>query len=128
MTRMFHGGLRITAATMLLLAVLMAFMPHNVWAAENVVEVVMQNLAFHPKELTVPAGTTVRFINKDVLAHNVVQARPDQVRSGDFGFESAQILSGQSWEYTFQTPGEYPLLCTTGSHFLLGMTMTVTVE
>lgn len=123
-----HRGLKAIALAGLLLGALMVLTPQDVWAADDVVEVVMQNLAFHPKELTVPAGTTVRFINQDVLAHNVVQARPDQVRSADFGFESSQIQNGESWDYTFQTPGEYPLLCTTGSHFLLGMTMTVTVE
>lgn len=129
MYRLTAGRARwIAAAFGLLLAALVMAMPATVSAEENVVEVILQNLSFNPKELTIPAGTTVRFVNKDALDHDVVQARPDQVRSRQFGFQSSTLKSGDTWEYTFDKPGEYPLLCMAGSHYLLGMTMKIVVE
>lgn len=129
MYRLTAGRARwIAAAFGLLLAALVMAMPATVSAEENVVEIILQNLSFNPKELTIPAGTTVRFVNKDALDHDVVQARPDQVRSRQFGFQSSTLKSGDTWEYTFDKPGEYPLLCTAGSHYLLGMTMKIVVE
>lgn len=98
-------------------------------ARENVVEVELANFSFSPNELTVPAGTTVRFINRDLIGHDVVQAVPDEVFvTEEFPFQSPQIMPGESWEFTFNDPGEYPVLCTVGAHFLLGMTATIVVE
>lgn len=121
-------GRWVAAALGLLLAMLWVAMPATVSAQEDVVEVILQNLSFNPKELRIKAGTTVRFVNKDALDHDVVQARPDQVRSRQFGFQSSTLKSGESWEYTFEKPGEYPILCMAGSHYLLGMTMKIIVE
>lgn len=115
----------------LIAAVLLAAsgpVPHA-QATEGVVEVELANFSFSPNELTIPAGTTVRFINRDLIGHDVVQAVPDDVFvTEEFPFQSPQIMPGESWEFTFNDPGEYPVLCTVGAHFMLGMTATIVVE
>lgn len=88
----------------------------------------MANFSFSPKELRVKAGATVTFQNDDQIAHDVIQSSPDKVNGGKYGFESPQIMPGESWTYTFHERGTYPILCTVGSHYLLGMTAEVIVE
>lgn len=90
--------------------------------------VTLANFAFGPNEIRVKAGTTVTFVNEDQIAHDVVQAAPDTINSKEPSFSSPQILPGSSWSYTFKDPGTYPLLCTVGSHYLLGMTAEIIVE
>lgn len=92
------------------------------------VTVTMGNFAFTPQEIRVKAGTTVTFKNVDQIAHDVVQATPENLNSGTPGFSSPQIMAGSTWSRTFDEPGEYPILCTVGSHYILGMTATVIVE
>ena len=55
---------------------------------------------FQPNTLSIPAGTTVVFENKDPEKHNVTIAalNVDQM-----------IEPGQSWSYTFNTTGEFAL-------------------
>ncbi len=91
------------------------------------VVVELKNFAFQPAEITVAAGTTVVFRNEDVSTHNVLQTTEDKVNSEEPGFESPQLPQGVTWEYTFNEPGEYPVLCTVGSHYLMGMVGNVIV-
>jgi nitrite reductase (NO-forming) len=55
--------------------------------------------------LTVAPGTTVTWTNND-------PAMPHTVTAVDGSFDSGQIASGQSWSYTFNTPGEFEYYCT----------------
>lgn len=97
-------------------------------ASDGNVTVQLKNFAFAPNELRVNVGTTVTFVNGDQIAHNVVQTTAEAVNDGGYGFESPQIMSGDSWSYTFDKPGTYPILCTVGGHYVMGMTGTVIVE
>jgi len=77
------------------------------------------NYAFAPKALTVKAGTTVTWTERDddlagTGAHTV---------SGE-GFTSMPVAKGTTYAFTFAKPGTYAYLC--GIHNY--MTGTVTVE
>lgn len=64
--------------------------------------VTIQNLAFHPAQLTVVAGTEVTWKNDDSTTHTVTGS----------GWDSGNIASGQEYRHTFDTPGTYDYSCT----------------
>jgi len=66
--------------------------------------VVMKDRAFSPNMLYVSAGTTVTWINQDVVAHRVVHLPG---KNGDELFHSDRLDPGMSFSYTFNTPGRY---------------------
>ena len=72
-------------------------------ASTGVVEVEIARLAFGTKELTVPAGTTVRWVNRDQVPHTST--------SDDGVWESPLLTPGQTYEYTFERAGRYPYHC-----------------
>lgn len=57
---------------------------------------------FDPVVITVPAGTTVTWTNTDNFTHSV------QVQ----GTAARMVPPGESTAMKFDTPGEYPYLCT----------------
>jgi plastocyanin len=79
-------------------------------------EVWMQNNAFTPSSITVSAGTTIKWTNKDNMAHTV---------TSDNGlFDSGNIAAGGTYTRQFTTAGSYPYRCTLHS----GMIGTVVVQ
>lgn len=74
-------------------------------------EVVVDDMAYAPDTLTVPAGTTVTWTFEDGVAHDVV---------GD-DFES-DVLTDGSFSHTFDEPGTYEYFCS------LHPNMTATIE
>jgi plastocyanin len=62
--------------------------------------VTVQNHAYNPATLTVKAGTTVRWMNRDTDAHTA---------SGN-GFD-VQLPPGGEGSYTFSTPGTFDVNC-----------------
>ncbi|MFD0632144.1 cupredoxin family copper-binding protein [Catenulispora yoronensis] len=74
--------------------------------------------AFAPAALTVKVGTTVTWTNKDSDAHTVTS-------QGSGGpLQSKALADGESFSYTFTTPGTYAYLCTI--HPFMTATVTVT--
>lgn len=69
----------------------------------RVVEIEMSELAFGTEELRVPAGTTVRWVNRDPVAHT---ATADDGRWG-----SPLIGPGETFAHTFSEPGRHPYHC-----------------
>jgi plastocyanin len=69
-----------------------------------VLTVVIKDFAYTPKTLTVAAGDSVRFINKDDEAHTVT------LEGG--GFDSGGLDTGDGWTYRFTKPGKYTYFCT----------------
>ncbi len=67
--------------------------------------------------MTIPAGTTVTWINRGHNMHSVVS------RDGAFG--QGRIPPGESYSFTFDTPGTYKYVCK--HHALAGMAGTITV-
>ncbi len=65
--------------------------------------VTIQNMAFNPSTLNVQVGTTVMWINKDSTTHHVVS---------DTGvFDSGDLATGKSYNYTFNQTGSFPYHC-----------------
>lgn len=63
----------------------------------------IDNFSFGSGTLTVPAGTTVTWINRDDVPHTVVST--DQV------FASSVLDTDDKFSYTFTKPGTYPYYC-----------------
>jgi plastocyanin len=80
----------------------------------------MQNDMFIPANLTVPAGTTVTWLNRDSRAHTVTSG----TRSNQTGmFDSGEIGQDRTFTFTFNDPGIYQYYC----QFHRDMTGTVRV-
>ncbi len=60
------------------------------------------NLAFTPREITIRQGDTVRWTNNDPYAHTVTSAG---------NFDSGSLAQGQTFQFTFNTPGTYDYIC-----------------
>ena len=67
------------------------------------IEVKIDNFTFGPAELTIKAGTTVRWTNRDDIPHTVVS--PDKV------FKSKVLDTDDQFSFTFSTPGTFPYFC-----------------
>jgi plastocyanin len=66
--------------------------------------VVIDGVHFEPETLTVKAGDTVVWVNKDPFPHTVTS------QAGQF--DSREIAAGQSWRYTTKKTGMFPYICT----------------
>ena len=64
----------------------------------------MELVKFQPKKVTVRAGDSVVWTNRDLFPHTVV--------SKTAGIESREIASGASWTFTPKMPGEFEYVCT----------------
>jgi amicyanin len=64
----------------------------------------IHNFTFTPQTLTVKAGTTVTWTNKDDTPHGIASA--------DNAFKKSQALdTDDSYSFTFATPGTYAYFC-----------------
>ncbi len=81
------------------------------------ITVALADNRFVPAILTVEAGTTVTFENKGGNWHSVVGAGG--------AIKSGQIPPGATFTYTFETPGEYKVVCM--QHLRQGMSARITV-
>ena len=77
--------------------------PASSAAAALGVQASIDNFAFVPSRLSVKAGTTVTWTNKDDTAHTVT--------SDDGVFSSPLLDSNQTFQYTFGTAGKFPFHC-----------------
>lgn len=77
--------------------------------------VAIQNFAFEPATLEVPAGTTVNWTNIDTTAHTVT--------ADDGSFDSGNLAVNESFSYRFDTAGSYAYHC----NYHPSMTGTITV-
>jgi plastocyanin len=84
----------------------------------QIVGVSIVDFAFTPKTITVPVGTTVRWTNNGSAPHTVTST------SSPKAFDSGTLNSGDSFEFTFKTVGQFPYRCSIHP----SMTGTVIVE
>ncbi|HEX3466891.1 MAG TPA: cupredoxin family copper-binding protein [Candidatus Elarobacter sp.] len=63
----------------------------------------IKNFAYNPASVTIPAGSTVRWVEDDEVPHTVTAA--------DGSFDSGNLSQHQSWTHTFTTPGTYDYYC-----------------
>ncbi len=81
----------------------------------GVTQLNIQNFAYQPANIQVRAGTTVTWTNQDNVPHSVTFKN---------GMKDSGLLNqGQSFSYTFNTPGTYQYYCTVHPY----MVATVTV-
>jgi len=65
--------------------------------------VLIEGMRFAPEVLTVNAGDTVVWLNKDMFPHTAT--------SMPGGFDSQQINASESWKHTFDRQGEFSYVC-----------------
>ena len=71
--------------------------------AVGVNQVAIQNYAYQPAVIQVTTGTTVTWTNQDTVAHTVTFRNASQ--------HSDLMQQGQTYSYTFTTPGTYRYYC-----------------
>jgi len=76
----------------------------------------IDNFTFTPQRLTIKAGTTVTWTNKDDIPHAVAAVNKQ--------FKSKALDTGDVYSFTFTTPGTYEYFCSLHPH----MTGTIVVE
>lgn len=69
------------------------------------VTVTMQNIAFSPTSVTVKKGETVKWVNKDTVAHNVTATKGATFKSSTFG-------QGGSFTWKAAKAGTVEYFCT----------------
>ena len=68
-------------------------------------KVVIDNFRYSPRELTVPIGTKVTWINRDDVPHTATStAKPK-------AFDSGALDTDQEFSFTFTAPGTYEYFC-----------------
>jgi len=86
-------------------------------AASPATAISIDNFTFNPQSLTVKAGTTVTWTNKDDIPHGIAATNN--------AFKRSQALdTDDSFSFTFTTPGTYQYFCYIHPH----MTGTIVVE
>ena len=98
-----------TRALILVIALLSAALSLSFAAPPNdkptsEVAVKIDNFSFSPATITVPAGTTVRWTNRDDIPHTVVSE--DKAT-----FKSKALDTDDTFSYTFTKPGTYTYFC-----------------
>lgn len=78
--------------------------------------VVIEAMRYEPEVLSIAAGDSVTWVNKDVVPHTATSAAA--------GFDSQAIQSDGSWTHTLHEKGEFPYFCT----FHPAMTAKIVVE
>lgn len=73
--------------------------------AGELVEVRIEKMAFSPQWLKIKPGTTVKWTNTEKRTNHSVRFEPEGVP------ESERLFPGQSWQRTFDTPGNYKYIC-----------------
>jgi plastocyanin len=107
------------AATLTLTAIAPVFAQEAPMDA-NVIAI--QGNAFTPPDLTVPAGTTLTWVNNDPEEHDVLPSDPSF--SLDPNFFTPPIAPGMSWSYTFTVPGTYAYMCDLHVNMLANVNVT----
>jgi amicyanin len=76
-------------------------------------QVIIANYQFIPQNITVEAGTTVTWINMDMVGHNIESGSHENQEDENTHeeFESPILGHMQSFSYTFSEPGEYIYHC-----------------
>lgn len=87
--------------------------------APAAVQINIFNYKFDPATVTVPAGTTITWTNKDEIPHTVASTNKSFKGSGG-------LDTGDSYSYTFTKPGTYSYFCTL--HPFMKGTVVVTAK
>ena len=72
-------------------------------ATEDATVVDTKDFAYVPADVTVAAGSTVKFTNSDSIAHTI--------SADDGSFDSKDLSQGQSWSHVFAKAGSFTYYC-----------------
>jgi len=109
------AALGAATATMLAAVVLPGWAQSTPQASAGAISI--DNFTFTPQTLTVKAGTTVTWTNRDDIPHGIA--------SQDSAFAKSKALdTDDSYSFTFTAPGTYKYFCYVHPH----MTGTIVVE
>ncbi len=77
---------------------------------QGVNEVFMRNNTFEPMIITIKAGESVTWNNRDIVPHTTTSGNPEDA---DFGsiFKSPLLSQGETFTYTFDEVGEFIYYC-----------------
>lgn len=75
----------------------------------------IQNMAFMSPNIQVKVGTTVTWTNQDSVPHSVTFKNGMK--------DSGLLYQGQSFSYTFNTPGTYQYYCTVHPYMVASVTV-----
>ena len=64
--------------------------------------IIIENFAYHPADITIPAGTTVRFINRDEMAHTATAVNSS--------FDTGPLDQNQFRDVVFEHRGRLRIL------------------
>ena len=79
-------------------------------APEGAVRVTIDQFAYGPRELTVPAGTRVTWVNRDDVPHTATSSvKPRK-------FDSGALDTDDTFSFVFQAPGTYDYFCAVHPH------------
>ena len=73
-------------------------------------EITIDNFTFTPKELTVPVGTTVTWLNHDDIPHTIVEKKTT--------FRSKALDTDDSYSFTFTSAGTFDYFCGLHPHMV----------
>ena len=73
-------------------------------------EVKIDNFSFTPASITVAAGTTITWTNRDDIPHTVVEKR--------LSFRSKALDTDNAYSYTFATAGSFDYFCSLHPHMV----------
>ena len=76
-------------------------------SAPTAAPILIADFAFKPATVTVAVGATVRWTNKDEVAHTATATIKSPAK-----FESGNLDQNQSFTFTFTKAGKYTYVCT----------------
>ena len=85
-------------------------------ALETPATITIDNFTFGPADMTVKAGTAVKWTNHDDIPHSVVAT--------DKSFRSAALDTNDSYSFTFKTVGTFMYFCGLHPHMTGKVTVT----
>jgi len=75
---------------------------------EGVADVLIINLAFDPRDVTIRVGESVRWTNLEIIPHTSTSGEPG---APDDLWESGTLSRGESFTQAFDEPGEFIYYC-----------------
>jgi plastocyanin len=91
-----------------ILGAMLAFAAAAAQDATNVITI--DNFTFSPKEVTVAAGTTVKWVNHDDIPHTIVEKKTT--------FRSKALDTDDSYSFTFTSAGDFDYFCGLHPHMV----------
>jgi plastocyanin len=84
--------------------------PPTAPAPSDTAQIVIDNFAFSPHELTIPAGTRVVWTNRDDVPHTATSTVKPRT------FDSGALDTDDSYSFVFNAPGTYEYFCAVHPH------------